>query len=552
MKHLFEQKKLNGICWRKLTAWLALILSMAVIFKILVSLNLFRLDHFVVGKFDTGNMIQTAWNTSKGRFMIMTDHFGHNAPRYAVAHADFILALFAPLFWFTEDIRFFILSQPLILVLGAIPVFLLAKKHLNSAWAGFFIALSYLLYPAVGWLGISYWHGITFSAVFFLYAFWFFERWAKSGKRSTLIAFWIFIVLVILGKENLSLFVALFGVYVWLFREKKSLGLSLLSLGLLWFVTYFFVISPSFADLRFQSRVAFLELTGKSLNPEEVYSDNFFLRRISYLGSSYGEVIRNAFLKPQLVFQRLKYLDHLKKFLFPLLFFPLVAPAVFLPLLFDLLINILSLPSAHRSLRYQHISMYVPVMFLALIYVLRGLRKKLLSRRPRVAPFLLTFITLVLSFTSFYFSLQYSSPVAAHLTKLLEAKISSFCPGFSLDTLVQAKESAAQIGRDLRRTPYPHKILEMIPPQASVSAPDYLGAYLATREVNARFPGSYRSVDFVVLDLTTPQLMSELEGFDGRFFAREIVDDLLADENYELLYDKPPLYLFRNRNPSAQ
>src|SRR5207245_337596 len=107
-----------------------------------------RHDAYATGRFDLGNMVQAVWSTAHGHPLRMTDLHGDQISRLA-AHVDPILVLFAPLWWLWPSPQLLLVVQALVVAFGAVPVFLLARKHLGSARAGLGFAIAYLLYPAL-------------------------------------------------------------------------------------------------------------------------------------------------------------------------------------------------------------------------------------------------------------------------------------------------------------------------------------------------------------------------------------------------------------------
>src|SRR5205823_4599595 len=96
------------------------------------ALSALRHDAFLTGRFDLGNMVQTVWSTAHGHFLRMTDLHGDQISRLA-AHVDPILVLFVPLWWLWPSPQLLLVVQALVVSLGAVPVFLLARKHLGAA-----------------------------------------------------------------------------------------------------------------------------------------------------------------------------------------------------------------------------------------------------------------------------------------------------------------------------------------------------------------------------------------------------------------------------------
>ena len=134
------------------------------------ALSALRHDAFATGRFDLGNMVQAVWSTAHGHPLRMTDLHGDQISRLA-AHVDPILVLFAPLWWLWPSPQLLLVTQALVVALGAVPVFLLGRKHLRSARAGLGFALAYLLYPATGWLTLNEFHPVALATTFLLVAF---------------------------------------------------------------------------------------------------------------------------------------------------------------------------------------------------------------------------------------------------------------------------------------------------------------------------------------------------------------------------------------------
>ena len=66
--------------------------------------------------------------------------------------------------------------QAVAVALGAVPVFLLARKHLGSERAGLGFALVYLLYPPTQWLVVDDFHPVALATPLLLGAIWFLDE----------------------------------------------------------------------------------------------------------------------------------------------------------------------------------------------------------------------------------------------------------------------------------------------------------------------------------------------------------------------------------------
>jgi uncharacterized membrane protein len=150
--------------------------------------------------FDMGIYDQAMWLVSRGeQFMTMRgmNVWGH--------HNNLIMYLFAPFYRLGAGPEFLILVQAAFMGFGAIPVAKLAEVRFKSAWTGTLFAVSYLLYPATGWLTFCNFHPETLAVTPLLFAWWF----ARTRRTSWL----TFSVLLALStREEVGLVVTMMGV----------------------------------------------------------------------------------------------------------------------------------------------------------------------------------------------------------------------------------------------------------------------------------------------------------------------------------------------------
>ena len=123
--------------------------------------------------YDLGIMNQVVYNTSKGRFLEMTNQdLKKNVSRLAI-HFDPILAIFAPFYKIYEGPEVLLIGQALILGLGAWAVFLISEKILKKKFISMIFALSYLFYFPVQRAVIFDFHAVTLATTFLLFALYF-------------------------------------------------------------------------------------------------------------------------------------------------------------------------------------------------------------------------------------------------------------------------------------------------------------------------------------------------------------------------------------------
>ncbi len=105
------------------------------------ALSVLRHLAFNTGRFDLGNMVQAVWSTAHGDILEVTNLRGEQISRLGV-HFDPILAAFAPLWWLWPDPSLLLVSQAAAVSLGALPLYALARKHLESDRAALGLALA--------------------------------------------------------------------------------------------------------------------------------------------------------------------------------------------------------------------------------------------------------------------------------------------------------------------------------------------------------------------------------------------------------------------------
>ncbi len=188
--------------------------------------------------FDMGLEDQTMWSTLHGRLFgvtlerrLTTSYLGYHVEPISVVGP--LLYLFFP-----SPISLIILKN-VVITLGAVPAYWLARKHLGSAYAGLVFALVYLLFPGLESAQLYDWHAYTLTAPFLLAAFCFLE-----AKRYGWLV--VFVALAAATKENSPLDAVPLGAYLFLLRRQYRLGTGLALAGLAWFGIATYLIVPRF------------------------------------------------------------------------------------------------------------------------------------------------------------------------------------------------------------------------------------------------------------------------------------------------------------------
>ncbi|WP_181391826.1 DUF2079 domain-containing protein [Methanospirillum lacunae] len=292
---------------------------------------------------DLGIFSQALWSTvTEGTFFFnslentinagVTSHFG--------VHTSPILAALLPVYALAPGVKTLLVVQSILLGLGAVPIYLTAKKILGNPGA-LIISLVYFLYPGLHGVNLTDFHEIAFLPLFlgfFLYA--------CVLQRTR----WIFLfgLLCLLIKEDVAVIIlcaSLYGVYVSRIQNricfKTFLVLSIISAA--WVIAAFFVIMPAFSPVHELISTTFIS----QYYQLGTHSDFDQMPRIIYFIELFG----------------------------PLLFLPLLSPEILIisiPSFAEIFLS----QSGFFNIGAQYSSLVVMPLFFATIFSLRKIQKK--------------------------------------------------------------------------------------------------------------------------------------------------------------------------------
>jgi len=523
-----------------------------------IKMNLFSYNNFDFGKFDLGNMSQMVWNTLHGRFLYLTNYFGTNMPRWGMSHVDPILVLFVPIFFFFPSPLTLVFSQLVLVTATSYLLFKLTELELKSSFSAFLIGLSYLFYPAIGFLTArTGFHGVTVATFFFVAAFYVFERMyeRKNFTKSGLVLFWVLLIITMSGKEQIPAYTFFLGLFIWLYRGKKKLGIWISGISFVWLIVAFLVIIPAFAHYRIDGYNAFADSLGIDENrTNNVTNSNYFLSRYNEFGDSYLGVMVGMVTHPTQVARVFFGGDKVKNFketLLPVAYLPFIYPATFVMALPDFLINYLTTAGGIGTAEiYNHrVSMIVPVVFISVIFAIKFLSEQTSRLRPKI-PFktsVIVFSAILLGFnicTSFAFN----NPVYLWVDQAVRKRVVK--PAFAKTLDEDVDFNSLEVGAVSRFSQLENKdrecalrVVDMIPEGASVSGPDYLGAHLSMRETYAIFPALYNSADYVIVDVFSQKIMRILDA--DADLVRDVISRIMKDQNYKLDSACGNLFVFK-------
>ncbi len=481
----------NILANRKHEAFLALFIVLYILY--FTTASFLRFDNFYTGRFDLGNMDQTVWNTLNGRIFQLTDPDGVNTISRLSIHADFILILISPLYLIWSDPRMLLLFQTIVLSLGSVFVYLIAKSIVKDKNLSLTFAVSYLLYPALGFVNLYDFHPVSLAATFLLSAFYFYI------KKNYLL-FTIFAVLAAFTKEQVWAIISLFGLYIFVKEifNKTNKNLKEALFGIILFVISAFI---------------FVFLIWKII-PLFKGGNHFAIEYYSQFGSSASEVAKNILLNPLKTIatvtegSRLYYLSQLFG---PLGYLSLLSPILLIFAIPDLMINLLSANPQLHQIYYQYSSTITPFIFISAIYGTRFLMGKFkILTGEKIAMYILI-TTLV--------SLYVTGPIAGS-------------NGANIDMFTKELENRVVVT----------KVIDSIPKNVSVASTNNLGSHLSRRENIYTIPYGMDRADVIVFLLE--------RGYSELTYREQLnmIENLKNNPQFNLEFEDKNFYLFIKRN----
>lgn len=314
-------------------------------------LSIFRLYSFGSHYYDLGIMHQVVFNTFKGDFLEFTnphkivsisqfyklnlrDLEQLNTLRFAI-HFDPILALLSLFYFVWEGPETLLVLQSLIIGLGALFVYKIARLVLKSKFLSFLFGVLYLFYYPLHFINLFDFHAVSLSPTLLLAGVYFL---LKENFRLNYKAL-IFLFLATLTKENVIL--VIFLIFIWVYLKSKNHVYLILSfLSFVYFIAVVKFLMPYFAGGSF--------FGGK------------------YYSFSLQENLQRFFSKATF--------EYLKNLTSPLLFLPFFSPFNLLPALSEILKNTLSSNTNMRSLYFHYSSALLSFLFISSIFAVSKIK----------------------------------------------------------------------------------------------------------------------------------------------------------------------------------
>jgi uncharacterized membrane protein len=468
---------------RSSTAVLAVVTALAAAaWVVVVGLwAVWRHDHFLSHRFDLGNMVQAVWSTAHGRPLDATNSLTGEQVIRLSGHVDPILVLLAPLWWIYPGPEILILAQAALLASGVYPAVRLALKHVGSPLAAGLLGIWYLVFPWTVWIAFDDFHPLTLATPFLLYAIWFLDE-HRLGRFAAVA------VLAMMTGELIGLTVAALGVWYAIRYRRRRAGLGIALAGVIWTVVCLAVVIPAFNDGRSSRHYELFETTG---------------------GSPTG-VLTTLFTDPAAIVAQVTTTSDLLyplKLLLPTALLALGQPLLLLVAVPQLGVNLLAEWIAATLPMFHYVAPIIPVLTAATVLTVARLPEKF---RVLAAGAVLGSATLIL--------VSYP-PVPGS-------------QGFAFaDTEPPARTAAMRAALDL------------VPPDAPVTATNRLGAHLSARRYLYLFP-LRRDADWAVVDTRDVRPTPAGERAD-RSNLRRHVERLDHDTDWRMVFDDEGVRVYR-------
>jgi len=480
-----------------LAVWL-LLLMIGIYSWIFGSLTWAQQSNFGTFGFDMGIYDQGIWLLSRFYDPFVTirglNFFGH--------HVNLITLLFVPFYWLGAGPHFLYLAETLILAMGAIPVWLIARDRFNSSWGALIPAASYLLYPSLQWINWWHFHPDALIITPLLFAWWFQSRRAWP-------AFFISVLLALSCKEDAAIAIFMLGVLIviktfagWKLKRHSSEATqgsndsaaqikSCLYVG-----AFIMLISTGWWFIATKLIIPWANTGGGPF-----YADLF-----PGFGNDVRSVIINIFSHPDRLWDAIVSDDcmvYYTKLFVPVIFLALLSPEILIGLP-QLVVNTISAHGYTHDFKYHYTSIIIAVIFISTIEAVGRVGKRY---RPAMWCLLI-----LLGFSAIYTNIQWSpSPLGK---------------AYRTGIWVQPQEK-----HDLLRA-----ALQKVPADAGVTATYYIVPQLTHRRLIYEFPNPFRTanwgfadknpdnpddVDFLVIDTgltgSDKSLYQRLIGPEGDF-----------------------------------
>jgi len=436
------------------------------------------------------------WNLLRGKWFKISPSLGRTGTHMAY-HAEFVAYLLAPFYALRQKASTLLIMQAVLCGAGAIPIFLIARRRLDSAVAGLAFAYAYIVYgPLHGPIFYDF-HFLTLAPFFVGWVLYFFE----SGRRGLLIAAWFAAALL---REDQSAGLAMAGLFYLVSGDRPRWALGGAVLSAVFFVVMKFIVMPAHSE----GSEAFAWIFAGLIPSGE---------------QGFGAALRSVFSNPVFALNTILVPDkfvYVMKILAPVLLLPFRHARTWLLLVPAALFTLLSTgyqPVVQTS--FQYTSYWTAYLFVAGAIVLASWKHRP-DGKPRIAAALAAMVV-----TSTAMSYNHGA-IFQHNT---------FQGGFRHVVFDKSVE-------DIKNHNDFYALVAMIPPKVSVTATETEAAHVSSREDCFTMRMGYQDADYLLLSI------AEARGGESR----DAMVAALATSNYGLVDSRGNFQLWRKGYSQAR
>ena len=445
--------------------------------------------------YDLGIYDSLLWNMLHGGSFYKTPPWAGPGRSHFGNHAEFFAYVLLPLYALRQNGGTLLLIQAAFLGGAAIPLYKLARRHVDP-WAACVIALVYLLYPALHGENLFEFHFLPFGP-FLLWCAWYFlearrDRWAA-----------LFVLFTLACREDVSAWVAVLGLYFLLTGRRPKAGLLLAVVGTLWCFTLKFVAMP---------------LVGGGESFTDIYKD-----LLPPGSKSFGSVVMTVLANPSFTVWTLaesNKLIYMLQILVPLAFLPFRRPIWAVLAIPGFFFTVLSTQYGPLvSINFQYSAHWIAFFFPGVALGLEWMqRRAVVERQPELG--------LVRRRAALVAMICMAIPVSYQFGAILQQTNSWGGPikfTFGVDAEGQRRHAAAV------------KVLKHLPPKASVSGSGFTTPFVSNR------PDAFNLT--ISQDKDADYLLFPSEAADFIGDERATVTRLLKDGIFGVVAVEPPFAL---------
>jgi len=417
-----------------------------------------------------------------------------------VDHMTPILVFLAPFYKIYSDPVTLLILQSVLLSSGVFPLYWLAKDKLDSNFLSISLCIGYLLYPALQFANLYEFHPVNIATPLLLFVFFF-------STKGFYVRYFIFLVLALLCREDIVPIVFFLGIYIFFYERKKKIGLITTLLSISWFYFAYWIFLPYIT----------------SGEHSKLSSGSFGL--YSYLGNNLGEIILTIFLHPLFVLKKIlivEKLGYIVLLALPLCFISFFHPPTFLIGFSMIMGNMLSQNISMSTIRFFYTATITPFVFISSIYALRFLLDKqnlFMNFVKKIdSTYTISRLNLVFAFSSVIL-------LASITSSILYGPLPYSSDPYADEFLVKKEDVKTA-----------KEMFKLIPPNASISASNNLGAHLSIRKNAYTFPyPPHKEPEYVMINLAKPYRKSK--SISREEFNKSL-QELLFQGNYGVYYSK--------------